>query len=264
VADDGEVEDYRIFLDRRQDFGDAPAPYPVLASEDGARHLLGPVMWLGAKVDGELDGQPNENAEGDDLNGEGWPGDEDGVFVRDEGGLYQSIKNASIFQANGWYPLGVVASTNGYLNAWIDFNADGDWADAGEQVFTDVPLVPGTNALALHIPVSAVRAQSYARFRFDSQGGLAATGSADDGEVEDYRVALREVLKMASCDREADGTVILEWNDLGLLYTIEQTTNLMVPDSWEATPGIWPLQTNRWTIPNLRPDPAIYFRVLGE
>jgi hypothetical protein len=30
----------------------------------------------------------------------------------------------------------VIASVTGYLNGWIDFNNDGDWADAGEQIYT--------------------------------------------------------------------------------------------------------------------------------
>jgi len=34
----------------------------------------------------------------------------------------------------------VVAAAAGYLNAWIDFNTNGAWSDAGEQVFTNVAL----------------------------------------------------------------------------------------------------------------------------
>ena len=41
----------------------------------------------------------------------------------------------------------VVASEAGLLSAWIDFNADGDWADPGEQVFQDLWLAAGTNSL---------------------------------------------------------------------------------------------------------------------
>ena len=39
----------------------------------------------------------------------------------------------------------VVASAAGLLSAWIDFNGDGDWTDAGEQVFQDHWLTAGTN-----------------------------------------------------------------------------------------------------------------------
>jgi len=59
------------------DFGDAPdASYRTLLASDGARHTaLGP--RLGTNRDGESDGQPTVDADGDDL--VGTPDDEDGV-----------------------------------------------------------------------------------------------------------------------------------------------------------------------------------------
>ena len=30
----------------------------------------------------------------------------------------------------------------GFVDGWIDFNADGDWADAGEHVFEDLGIEP--------------------------------------------------------------------------------------------------------------------------
>jgi cytochrome c peroxidase len=87
--------------------------------------------------------------------------------------------------------LTVVASAPGFLNAWIDFNADGDWADPGEQIFINQPLIAGANALAFDVPATA-RATSitFARYRFNSSGGLSFTGPAEDGEVEDYAVEI--------------------------------------------------------------------------
>ncbi|HDR68771.1 MAG TPA: matrixin family metalloprotease, partial [Bacteroidaceae bacterium] len=58
------------------DFGDAPAPYPTLLNDDGARHLIGPGLYLGQLVDPEPDGQPCPFALGDDQDG---TDDEDGV-----------------------------------------------------------------------------------------------------------------------------------------------------------------------------------------
>jgi hypothetical protein len=81
----------------------------------------------------------------------------------------------------------------GFLNGWIDFNRDGDWADAGEQVFTDEPVSAGANLLNLNLPASVVGGGSFARFRLtsaNSGGTLSFIGPADDGEVEDYQVAL--------------------------------------------------------------------------
>ena len=94
------------------DFGDAPDPdYPTLLSSNGARHTVIPGIYLGSIVDVETDGLPEENALGDDGDGDD---DEDGVdftsaLVRDS--------TASVT---------VTASVAGYLNAWVDFNNDGD------------------------------------------------------------------------------------------------------------------------------------------
>ncbi|EVU11455.1 hypothetical protein D046_7367A, partial [Vibrio parahaemolyticus V-223/04] len=41
----------------------------------------------------------------------------------------------------------MMASTSGYLSAWFDWNRDGDFADEGEQVFTDQLLAAGNNTL---------------------------------------------------------------------------------------------------------------------
>ncbi len=52
------------------DFGDAPDPtYPTLAASNGAHHPFDAELYLGASVDGETDGQPTINADGDDLDG---------------------------------------------------------------------------------------------------------------------------------------------------------------------------------------------------
>jgi len=158
------------------DFGDAPDPsYPTLLASNGAQHLLGGALFLGATVDVEPDGQPTPGADGDDLDG---GDDEDGVVY------------AVSLLAGADESFQVTASAAGLLNAWIDFNADGDWDDAGEQVFTDEPLVAGSNPLLVTIPLDAATGTTHARFRFDSAGGLTPTGLAADGEVEDYTVVI--------------------------------------------------------------------------
>jgi len=79
----------------------------------------------------------------------------------------------------------------GLLDAWIDFNHDGDWVDAGEQIFNSKPLDVGPNALVFTVPSDAVTGSpTYARFRFSLEGGLLPTGFSPEGEVEDYRVSI--------------------------------------------------------------------------
>lgn len=160
------------------DFGDAPSPYPTLQADAGARHLLTEsTLFLGVVVDEEDDGQPSATVDGDDLAGD-IPDDEDGVL------LPASIEPGAPVSVT------VVSSGIGKLNAWIDFNRDGDWGDPGEQIFTDEPVTGGTNALGFTAPAFSAVGTTAARFRLDSTGGLAPTGTAGDGEVEDYAVSV--------------------------------------------------------------------------
>ena len=73
----------------------------------------------------------------------------------------------------------------------VDFDADGDWDDAGEQALTNAPLASGTHELSFTVPDSAaVGSEVFARFRLSSQTGLSYAGPASDGEVEDYQVVI--------------------------------------------------------------------------
>src|SRR6185295_111899 len=162
-------------------FGDAPSPYPTLLSQDGARHTPDPTFYLGATIDGEFDGQPNANATGDDIVPSNTD-DEDGIIFLDPivpGNLCKVQVTATI-------PPG----QHGRIDAWIDFNADGDWVDGNEQIFTAVPVVGGTNVLNFVVPAVAVNGTTFARFRLSRQGDLRFTGLAQDGEVEDYQVQI--------------------------------------------------------------------------
>ena len=86
--------------------------------------------------------------------------------------------------------LEVTASAAGVLNSWVDFNADGDWLDAGEHVLADHPVTAGVNPLTFPVPATATLDTTYARFRLSSSGGLTPDSAADDGEVEDELVEI--------------------------------------------------------------------------
>jgi len=171
-----------------QDAGDAPgAGYHTLLADDGAVHTLDGVTFLGLLADAEPDGQPTPAADGDDAHGFAFS-DEDGVqFVTPLG-----VGREATIQVD--------ASASGYLNAWIDFNADGQWDDAAgsaERIFLDEPLMPGPNLLTFAVPDFGaggdLTPRTYARFRFTSYetgGQLSFRGPARDGEVEDYAVAI--------------------------------------------------------------------------
>ncbi|MBD3256778.1 MAG: hypothetical protein GF383_16915, partial [Candidatus Lokiarchaeota archaeon] len=186
LAPDGEVEDYVLNLSELE-YGDLPdGPYPTRFASNGARHNILPVdnPTLGSLVDAEFDGQPSTEADGDDNTGT--PDDEDGVtfltpLMRDQAAQIQ-----------------VEAGSDGYLNAWIDFDGDGlldtitVTAIDGTPVIStmnDISMTTGVHTFTIQVPDVTISSSVYSRFRFtsyDTNGTLSYTGRATDGEVEDY------------------------------------------------------------------------------
>ena len=84
--------------------------------------------------------------------------------------------------------INTTVPVSGTLNAWIDYNADGDWDDPGEQIITDRVSYGGNEDISISVPGTVTYGKTYARFRFSTEQGLLPTGAAIDGEVEDYEV----------------------------------------------------------------------------
>lgn len=154
------------------DFGDAPDSFNTLLKNNGARHKIVYGVHLGQIIDAEPDGIPTKRADGDDRDN---LADEDGVIFA------RNLTPGSAVTVH------VNASVAGKLNAWIDFNGDGDFSnDANEQIFDDVDLMEGLNSFAFNVPSNAAIGMTYSRFRFNIEGGLSFEGPANDGEVEDH------------------------------------------------------------------------------
>lgn len=157
------------------DFGDAPYPHHrTLLAHDGARHVIDGIHYLGSRVDGEGDGSPSVTATGDDFSGP--LDDEDGVWF------------TSSLNPGATASLIVEASTRGYLDAWVDADADGRWT--GEQILVAQPLGKGFNSLSFTVPNVYSEGTTFSRFRFSSAGFLGPSGAAADGEVEDHWVRI--------------------------------------------------------------------------
>ena len=141
--------------------------------------------------------------------------DEDGV-------VFTSPTNpAGVLNRGVATPIEVSVTGAGILEAWIDFNADGDWNDPGEQIipmsdssqFSDLrsQLCPeNLTGIASNIfadsgsassrsfcivvppttPVPPGPVETYARFRVSREGNLSPTGLALSGEIEDYVLML--------------------------------------------------------------------------
>ncbi len=171
------------------DYGDAPDPsYQTLNASGGARHQLGTDVFLGQCVDGDSGVLQGAASADDEDAGSPTYGncttsdDEDGVTF----GELHVASTASTIE--------VIASQDCKLNAWIDWNIDGSWGGAAEQVFLNQQLSAGTNTLSLAVPAFALAGDTYARFRCSTEGNDGIGGEAADGEVEDYKVSVLEAV----------------------------------------------------------------------
>ncbi len=152
------------------DFGDAPQSYPVVLSADGARHIKQQGIYLGTGISTEANGNPTPNANGDTF--------DDGVQFLSE------------FNPGSQATVRITPSIQGIINAWLDFNRDGDWYDPGEYILQDSLVGTEGSVRSFSVPSTAIRGYTFARFRFNTAGGLSVKGEAPDGEVEDYMVQI--------------------------------------------------------------------------
>jgi 6-phosphogluconolactonase (cycloisomerase 2 family) len=189
------------------DFGDAPnngtsLRYPTTLAQAGARHVVGDggnggTLFLGSIVDSENDGVPSANADGDDLAASD---DEDGVsygaFAENIAGNFTLTKGGT--GANGTSPD---------LDAWVDFNGDGDFDDTGERVFSGAYPLSGTVTITPPLGTS-VDGDTFARFRLQAAGSAhpGAGGGGGVGEVEDYKVNITASTNPINVTRIGNGT----------------------------------------------------------
>ncbi len=169
------------------DFGDAPDNYGTTLAANAAYHeAVGPT--LGATRDAESDGLPSIAADGDDADG---TDDEDGV----------TFGTLQVGQLDATVTVNVQnVTTAAYLDAWIDFNGDGSFGGVDELIADSVAVVEGDNMVEFDVPFDAATGETFARFRLSSIGNLDATGPADDGEVEDYVIAIAEPVDLGVVD----------------------------------------------------------------
>lgn len=194
-----------------QDFGDAPAAYgnPIHDIVAGVR--------LGATNTSEPARYNSPTASGD---------------TGDDGVTFPALLRRSVASTTSVTTVGA----SGRLQAWFDWNGDGDFADAGEQVATNIGdnLAGDTNpaagiiGISITPPAAAVLTQTFARFRWSTTNGLPpATTTASNGEVEDYAVTIfgPAVLTLAKTstvyDPLAANLFAVPGNDI--LYTVTAT-----------------------------------------
>jgi len=98
-------------------------------------------------------------------------------------------------QFNSWFnskalatPISITASAAGFVDAWIDWNQDNDFEDAGEKILNSEPVIAGTNTFFVSTPANAAIGFTTSRFRLSTTGGTFTYGLAIGGEVEDHLI----------------------------------------------------------------------------
>ena len=203
----------------RLDLGDAPdtdpgtgeGNYQTLTTDDGASHQIVSGIQLGATVDSDDGSLQNSDATADDA--DDTDNDDDGVTLAGNNLQSQSLTEGDSIT------LDIATQGSGVLNAWIDWNNDGDFLDDDEQIATNAAEggagdsdnnVAGIQ-LNVNVPNNATEGNTFARFRYSTDTDLIPTGTANDGEVEDYQIAI------ASATSSGNGGVCTA--DYGLVYS---------------------------------------------
>ena len=124
------------------DFGDLPDTYSTTLASGGPYHNV-TFLRLGNNVDSESTGQPDTAALGDDNDGNApyLPGDEEGVTHKT--GTFPNY--TKWFTGTNGGAVNVTMKGCGslvtcYLSGWVDWNNDGNFNQAGDQIFNNLAL----------------------------------------------------------------------------------------------------------------------------
>lgn len=187
LAAAGEVEDYVFALAAAvsgSDFGDLPNGVYLTSGAGAASHTIVSNLYLGAgPPDSEADGVPTGIATGDDSNG-----------VDDEDSIPTSLlvidNNATTL-----LPVTLVNNTGATARicAYVDYNADGDFADTNEGPLTGATGIAITSSAAIQTIALSLApanlgtpANARLRVRLTSSGTCDFDSALGNGEVEDY------------------------------------------------------------------------------
>lgn len=165
-----------------------------------AMHTIVSGIQLGSTIDKETVSIASADASGDGS-------DDDGISI------------PVLTQGNTATITATVSGAGGYLQGWIDWNGDGDFADAGEQVATDLrdnqagdtDNTSGIIKFTVNVPTTATTSQTFARFRWSTTQGLNATAAASNGEVEDYALSISFNACLAPTADNAWADELVEW-----------------------------------------------------
>ncbi|MGL5858207.1 MAG: Ig-like domain-containing protein, partial [Angustibacter sp.] len=191
----GTGDGWSLTFSADEDYGDAPAGFEAGAP---AAHGIGDLA-LGSSVDRENATTPNGGtttgglsvAAGSNANSPAGDGSDDNGVA--------SFPPLTTNLIGGTYTVPVTlsgASAAGRVCGWIDFDRGGSWA-TGERACAD--FAAGATSVDLTWNVTGGTAgRTYARIRasYNTTQAQSPTGLADSGEVEDYTLEMKPVVRV--------------------------------------------------------------------
>ena len=175
------------------DFGDLPDladgttgvnDYETYAANGGPSHIIIPNLFLGDTIDADADGFPNAQALGDDQDN---VDDEDGIILLPS----LDISPGGILRL----PFSVTNTTGdtAYVEAWIDWNGDGDFDLVSEIVADYKDNEDGVfpNFMTITVPNTVLKDNSLGfRVRLSNSNNMTPYGRVNSGEIEDYLLTI--------------------------------------------------------------------------
>ncbi len=187
-----------------------------------ARHIP-KGMRLGYSVDTEANYQSSVLATGDDSTTSPAYDDEDGVSPYSPTSWSAGSTRYVTVRFTGCSDP-AEGGTSCWISGWIDWNHDGDFDDANEELFNDVEQIGDgytRNGFGFNVPAGAsfTDVRYYARFRIcdaENECDSPTVTNVTDGEVEDYAwdwgtPPTAVDLTDFSAAAQADGSVQVTW-----------------------------------------------------
>jgi hypothetical protein len=231
TATSGEVEGFAITINPVKDWGDAPdtgagngnGDYSTLSVDNGPNHILDASLFMGTCVDDESDGQQTVSANGDDTTAQTTGTNGTCATVNDdEDSLTPPV--LTVFQTSPQVTVTTVNTTgaNATLACWVDYNGDGVFDNASERVAAIVANGDTSKVVTLpNVPGSAFAdtgGSTFMRCRLASVATEVdnSTGSAANGEVEDYPVTISPVKDWGDAPDAGAGNGVSDYSTLSV------------------------------------------------
>lgn len=112
-----------------------------------------------------------------------------------------------------------VVGAGGFLQGWIDWDGDGGFDEAGDQIALNLQDTDndGIINIPVNVPTSTTTGATFARFRWSTFSDIATNTAVSDGEVEDYHIPS---ITQATVDLTAVKSVeVYDPDNIGLYMT---------------------------------------------